>query len=347
MIKSYSSKIVAFALCFTVLLSTVVFAFCVSSFSADAASTDTLVTITDLNLRKSASTSASVLITIPKGKSVELLADSTSGWAKVKYSSYTGYCSASYLDLASSSTATISGKTTSELNLRSGKGTSYSVLTVIPNGKTVAVVDNSDEDWAKVTYSSKTGYVSKEYLTIIFKLGAVTPTEPSTPTEPVSPKPDYSNIPKWYSYSLTDSILSHDNEIYTSLMLNSKNIVVDTNGTFRLVAFVSGGAPVNEYISFESSDSSVAKVTDNGLVTGVKSGTAYITVTNLVTLKNVKCKVIYNTLGYLPHSTSGPAGHLLPGRRDCAFGAVNNNFPAHCKTLHFLLYYPQRKAGIQ
>jgi hypothetical protein len=36
---------------------------------------------------------------------------------------------------------------------------------------------------------------------------------------------------------------------------------------------------------------------------------------------------VYNTLGYLPHSTSDLAalGHLLPGRRDYAFGAVNNN----------------------
>lgn len=57
--------------------------------------------------------------------------------------------------------------TTSELNLRSGPGTSYDVLLVIPNGTQVRVGNTSDlrkNGFAKVGYDDTYGWASLDYL---------------------------------------------------------------------------------------------------------------------------------------------------------------------------------------
>ena len=54
---------------------------------------------------------------------------------------------------------TLTAKTTTYLNLRSGKGVNYSVKTVIPENATVTILDKSDKNWIKVRLSDGTeGY---------------------------------------------------------------------------------------------------------------------------------------------------------------------------------------------
>jgi uncharacterized protein YraI len=50
------------------------------------------------------------------------------------------------------------------INLREGPGTSYKTITNIPNGSKLDVV-GTDDEWLRVSYEGKTGYVSKQYLT--------------------------------------------------------------------------------------------------------------------------------------------------------------------------------------
>lgn len=45
--------------------------------------------------------------------------------------------------------------TSTNLNLRSGPGTSYQVLTTIPLGTSVEMAENCDCDWIKVAYDDK------------------------------------------------------------------------------------------------------------------------------------------------------------------------------------------------
>ncbi len=54
--------------------------------------------------------------------------------------------------------------TNTELNLRSGAGTSYESVTVIPSGKSVTVTGEADGNWLPVKYGSKSGYVHSDYL---------------------------------------------------------------------------------------------------------------------------------------------------------------------------------------
>lgn len=54
-------------------------------------------------------------------------------------------------------------KTTANLNLRNGPGTSYSKLVTIPKGTKITVTDSSG-NWRKTTYSNKTGWCNVKYL---------------------------------------------------------------------------------------------------------------------------------------------------------------------------------------
>lgn len=54
--------------------------------------------------------------------------------------------------------------TNDELNLRSGAGTGYSKVTVIPYASVLTVTGNAQNGWYPVKYNGKSGYVSGKYL---------------------------------------------------------------------------------------------------------------------------------------------------------------------------------------
>ena len=144
-----------------------------------ATSAEKGVTTANLNMRTSASTSASVITTIPKGTSVEVVDKSNSDWYKVNYNGQTGYVSSKYITLGNNNssdnnnttttppaTATENGVTTANLNMRTSASTSASIITTIAKGSTVEIVDKSNPNWYKVKYNGQTGYVSREYVSV-------------------------------------------------------------------------------------------------------------------------------------------------------------------------------------
>ncbi|NAZ16711.1 SH3 domain-containing protein [Glutamicibacter soli] len=62
------------------------------------------------------------------------------------------------------STAPGTATTTANLNLRSGAGTGHKVLMTIPKGKSVKLTGAKSSGWYKVSYASRTGWVSGTYL---------------------------------------------------------------------------------------------------------------------------------------------------------------------------------------
>ena len=119
---------------------------------------------TSLNVRKSASTSSSVVATLKRNSQITLISKNGNFWY-VKYSaSGYGYCSADYITVTSTEVKTV--KTTSgNLNVRSSASTNGTVLTKLPSGTKVPVISTSN-GWSKILYNgNKTGYVSSSYLT--------------------------------------------------------------------------------------------------------------------------------------------------------------------------------------
>lgn len=117
----------------------------------------------NLNIRSRASTSASVITSVPRGSYVTLLSK-TASWWYVEYSNGKyGYCHADFIKVASSNTATVNVGWGS-LNVRKGAGTSYAKIGSLYKGDTVVILSTSN-GWSKILYNgNKTGYVSTSYL---------------------------------------------------------------------------------------------------------------------------------------------------------------------------------------
>ena len=116
-----------------------------------------------LNVRSSSSTSGSIVSTLNKGSYVTLLSQSGSWWyveyAKGKF----GYCHNDYINVVSSSTATVN-ISSGYLNVRSGAGSTYSKIGTLNNSETIIILSSSGV-WRKILYNgTKIGYVSSVYL---------------------------------------------------------------------------------------------------------------------------------------------------------------------------------------
>ncbi len=137
----------------------------VKSYGATLTSQAGVVSISSgkLNVRKSASTSSSVLTSL-SNKAYITLISKTGDWYYVEYADGKyGYCHKNYIKLDSGKTATV--KTTSTaLNVRGGAGTSYAVIDRVLKNDIVIILSSSN-GWSKILYNGvKTGYVSSQYL---------------------------------------------------------------------------------------------------------------------------------------------------------------------------------------
>ena len=122
-----------------------------------------VITGDSVNFRKGPSTSYESLGKLNKGYKVEYIS-TTNSWAKVKYNGKTGYVYAQYISQTGTQlNTTVKYVNCSSLNVRSGAGTSYSVLTSISLNTQVEVLSTSN-GWSKIKVGSTTGYVSSKYL---------------------------------------------------------------------------------------------------------------------------------------------------------------------------------------
>lgn len=121
-----------------------------------------------LPLRKKPSAKAASIRTVKAGEYVTILSEKHKKYCKVSSMGYTGYLHKGYFVVErpgkigdSNTTAT----TTTLTNLCSSRGTSsgQNVLTKIPKGRTVKVVDEN-AGWYKVIYNGVTGWVDGVYL---------------------------------------------------------------------------------------------------------------------------------------------------------------------------------------
>ena len=139
-----------------------------------------------LNLRKNASTTATVLEKIPTGE-VLTIYEKGSKWCYTNYGGEWGYVMTSFLrfdektdkeESGASLKATVFCADGGKLNLRKSASATATVLKQIPNGKTVTVLEKGSR-WSKVTYSDKTGYVMTSFL--VFSSTSATPQPQKTP----------------------------------------------------------------------------------------------------------------------------------------------------------------------
>ncbi|PGL71474.1 SH3 domain-containing protein, partial [Bacillus sp. AFS055030] len=107
------------------------------------------------------------LTQIPKDTVISI-SEKIGDWYRVKYNDINGYVKA--VDFEKSDVVTITNITdttyitTSELNLRQTYDASSPLLIVIPVNMVLIATDKTSNNWYKVSYNGKTGYVSGTYI---------------------------------------------------------------------------------------------------------------------------------------------------------------------------------------
>jgi D-alanyl-D-alanine carboxypeptidase len=121
------------------------------------------------NFRSGPGTTYSIIGVIVKGATFQINGQVQNGYAGVIYGGKTGWVLASLIVAASSSTPPplIIGRsvtTTANVNLRSGPGTSYAILKVVPSGSQVGTTTLVQNGFRYVAYNGVLGWISTAYL---------------------------------------------------------------------------------------------------------------------------------------------------------------------------------------
>ena len=145
------------------------------------------VKASSLNVRSGPGTGYSRIGSLANGATVTILGAS-GGWYQISYNGGTGYVSADYIVLSGGgggSTNQTGKVKASSLNVRSGPGTGYSRIGSLANGATVTILGSSG-NWYQINYNGRTGYVSKDYVTVTSS-PIQTPTQAPTQTPTQAP----------------------------------------------------------------------------------------------------------------------------------------------------------------
>ncbi|MGW8428198.1 SH3 domain-containing protein [Peribacillus simplex] len=144
-----------------------------------------------LNMRKSASDSASIVAKLTRGTQVTVYSESK-GRAKIKANGKEGYVSTEYLSATKPGTVTkaaVTVKTTTKyvnvstgsLNMRKSGKANASVVAILSKGTKVTVYSEAN-GWAKIKANGKDGYVSAKYLSASKRGSGATSATPAKTT---------------------------------------------------------------------------------------------------------------------------------------------------------------------
>lgn len=142
-----------------------------SKYLKKCADTGTYVTTSALDMKKTASSKAKRVLSLPTKSAVTVLDTSNLDWYKVRYtnsknSKYEGYIpSKSLKKLGEFPVYT----TTAKVNMRCGVNTNYAIVAVVPKNAKVTVTATTNKNWYKANYKNSkgqeyNGYISSSYL---------------------------------------------------------------------------------------------------------------------------------------------------------------------------------------
>ena len=273
-----------------------------STSTADSGSTNVVKTTTkyvnvtkgsSLNMRSSASTSASVVSKLARGTKVTVTSEAN-GWAKITAGGKTGYVSTSYLsssnpDSQSSNNGnsgnTDTGKETavtkyvnvdknSTLNMRSSASTSASVVSKLARGTKVTVTSEA-KGWAKITAGGKTGYVSTSYLS------SSNPNSQSsnngnsgnTDTDKETAVTKYVNVDKNSTLNMRSSASTSGSVVSKLARGTAVTVISEANGWAKVTAGGKTGYVSSSYLSASKLDDSTGSESKPDTGTGTDTGT--------------------------------------------------------------------------
>ena len=189
----------------TCLLTVALTALCTIGASAACLGAGT-VTADALRLRDTPATDGAILATAPSNAKLVVLEEAGDGWYKVSYNAVEGYMAGEYLTVSTSMDAALGyGKVNSDvssLNIRSGAGSGYSVLSSVSGGTVLELIGVQD-GWYKVVHGGTSGYVSSDYITLTSETPAATVAASSVGEEIAAYAQNFLGTPYVYGGSST------------------------------------------------------------------------------------------------------------------------------------------------
>lgn len=121
-----------------------------------------------VNVRKKASTDSEVVGKLYKNN-VGTVIETKGDWYKIKSGSVTGYVKSEFVAVNNEKLAKKAGRriavvTTETLKVRKGASAKAEVITLVPGGEDLTVIDESVEGWVGVSVDEGDGYVSADYV---------------------------------------------------------------------------------------------------------------------------------------------------------------------------------------
>ncbi|MFD1706491.1 SH3 domain-containing protein [Siminovitchia sediminis] len=149
-----------------------------TAIKVSSASGTYIVTASSLNVRSGNGTNYPSIGTLKKDNQVKVTGITSNNWYRISFGEKTGYVSGAYLkaepapkpakktntDIKVSSASGTYIVTASSLNVRSGNSTKYSSLGTLKKNNQVKVTGKTNNNWYRISFKGKTGYVSGSYL---------------------------------------------------------------------------------------------------------------------------------------------------------------------------------------
>lgn len=216
----------------------------------------------NVRVRDAAALNSSVLSYLYNGQTVDLLDDSTGGWAYIKTSDgIKGYVSTRYLNKSNGSSVIMNGYGTENIYVYSDKSTYSQTVGNVSAGVTITVTDNSDSQWTKVKlFDGTEGYVSASAF-VVELIASDTPgfLPEETP-----------NIGSQLS----------SNAFADDFVLLESNVVLSEGETYCISPISSTNYSASGMYDYSSSNGRVVSVSETGKLTAIDEGKAVVTVTS-------------------------------------------------------------------
>jgi len=136
-----------------------------ASTSSASVSVGTLRTTAVVNVRAGPSTDTSVITTLARGTSVEVIENQSNGWSSIKHNSTSGFIRSDLLTSGTGSQAAPSTlRTTSVVNIRSGPSTEHRVIRTIAAGTSVEVLNQQADGWSSIRHNGTDGFIRTDLL---------------------------------------------------------------------------------------------------------------------------------------------------------------------------------------
>ncbi len=235
-----------------------------------------------LNVRKSASTSASIVGKMVAGSGATIVSKGDS-WTKIKSGNVTGYISNKYYvsgDAAESYAKSLGlpkqATLKTNMNVRQEPSVSSARVGGAKEGDTF-LITGDDGTWVSITFNGKKAYLKKSYLTITYKFKAVTPVGSSSSSSSSSNSSGSSSETK--TGTVTASSLkvragagtSYD--VITTVSKGTKLTITGSSGNWYKISIKVNGSKKTgyvskDYVSLGSSNTSSGSSSNSGSGSG-------------------------------------------------------------------------------